>query len=95
MFGKENDQMNPLCAIKDNLFDDGCNINEMKQRLNSATSTTAQMTPNDKSFKGRCGSYSAHATPRRRKGRSITTSDDCIDATDDINLADGQPKINE
>ena len=95
MFGKENDQMNTLCAIKDNLFDDGCNINEMKQRQNSATSTTAQMTPNDKSFKGRCGSYSAHATPRRRKGRSITTSDDSIDATEDINLAGGQPKINE
>ena len=95
MLGKENDQMNTLCGIKGNLFDDGCNINEMKQRLNSATSTTAQMTPNDKSFKGRCGSYSAHATPRRRKGISITKSDDSIDATEDIYLADGQPKINE
>jgi hypothetical protein len=47
------------------------------------------MTPNDKSFKGRCGSYSAHATPRRRKGISITKSDDSIDETEDISLPDG------
>ena len=85
------DPMRHLGSVKDDQCGNNRNVSKCQQGKTNSLEIACAMTPNNTECKDQSGSYSAHATPRRRKSSLLSANQSSAHTEDDLNMNESQP----